>query len=79
MVQTADGTIYKSRTKVLLEFFRRSRDRWKQKCGAAKARAKKAENNLRWLQQSRNDWKGRAQQAEAELQRLREEQKMALP
>ena len=41
MFQTADGTTYKSRRKVLLEFFRRSRDQWKDKCRQAKAALKK--------------------------------------
>lgn len=75
MVQMADGTTYKTRTKVLMQFFRRSRDGWKQKCFAAKAALKKFKNRSRWLETSRDNWKARARELEAELQCLREEQK----
>ena len=76
MVHTADGTTYKSRLKVLMEFFRRSRDGWKRKCIDAKAALKKFQNRSRWLETSRDDWKARARELEVELQWLREEQKM---
>lgn len=79
MVQTADGTTYKSRIKVLMEFFRRSRDGWKRKCIEAKAALKKAQNRNRWLQSSRDHWKSRARELDAELRRLREEQKAIRP
>ena len=75
MLQTADGTTYKSRIRVLMEFFRRSRDGWKQKCIAAKVALKKANNRNRWLETSRDKWKARARELEAQLQCLREEQK----
>lgn len=75
MFQTADGTAYKSRLKVLMEFFRRSRDGWKQKCLEAKAALKKSNNRSRWLETSRDNWKARVRELESELQELREEQK----
>lgn len=75
MFQTADGTTYKSRLKVLMEFFRSSRDRWKDKCIAAKAALKKANNRSRWLETSRDQWKARASELEAQLQSFCEEQK----
>jgi hypothetical protein len=75
MLQTADGTTYKSRPKLLLEFFRRSRDQWKDKCQAAKAALKNAHNRCRWLETSRDQWKERARQLAAEVDRLREAQK----
>ena len=75
MLQTADGITYKSRTKVLADFFRRSRDGWKRKCKAAKAELKKANNRSQWLQTSRDNWKARAEESEAQLQALREAQK----
>ncbi len=78
MVRTADGTMYKSRLKVLMEFFRRSRDGWKQKCTDAKAALKKAHNLNRWLATSRDEWKAAARELKAELQCLREEQKTTL-
>jgi len=75
MLQTADGTTYKSRLKVLVEFFRRSRDGWKRKCKETKAALKKASNRARWLETSRDKWKARAAELEGQLQALREEQK----
>lgn len=75
MLQTADGTAYKSRPKLLLEFFRRSRNQWKAKCQAAKAALKNARNRGRWMETSRDQWKERAQQLQAELDQLREEKK----
>lgn len=75
MLQTADGTTYKSRPKLLLEFFRRSRDQWKDKCKASKAALKSAHNRCRWLETSRDQWKERARQLQAEVDRLRAEQK----
>ncbi len=75
MLKTADGTTYKSRLKVLMEFFRRSRDQWKEKCLAAKAALKKANNLIRWLETSRDTWKAKAKELEAEVRQLREEQK----
>ena len=75
MVQMADGTTYKSRTKTLMEFFRRSRDGWKQKCFIAKAALKKFKNRSQWMATSRDYWKERARELESQLQCLREKQK----
>jgi hypothetical protein len=79
MIQTADGTVYKTRAKVLLEFFRRSRDQWKRKCMDVRVALKKADNRNRWLQTSRDKWKARARELDAELCRLRDEQKASVP
>jgi hypothetical protein len=75
MFQTTDGTTYRSRVKVLADFFRRSRDGWKRKCIDAKAALKNANNRCRWLETSRDNWKARAKDLEAQLQALREEEK----
>jgi hypothetical protein len=75
MLQTAEGTTYKSRIKVLADFFRRSRDGWKRKCIEAKVALKRANNRSRWLETSRDKWKARATELEARLEALREEQK----
>lgn len=75
MFQTADGTTYKSRLRVLMEFFRRSRNQWKDKCRQSKAALKKANHRSRWLETSRDQWKARASELESQLQALREEQK----
>lgn len=82
MWMTTDGTTYKSRPKVLLEFFRRSRDNWKRKCQETKAALKLAKNQNRAVQESRAKWRAQAKELEAELRRVREgveEQKMTPP
>lgn len=79
MIQTADGTTYKTRIKVLMEFFKRSRDGWKRKCIDAKAALKKSYNLNRWLETSRDNWKTRAKELEVEVRRLREEKKTRHP
>ena len=82
MWMTTDGTTYKSRPRVLLEFFRRSRDNWKRKCQEAKASLKLAKNQNRAVQESRAKWRAEAKELEAELRRMREEveeQKMTSP
>ena len=66
---------YKCRPKVLMTFFRESRDQWKQKCVEAKSRLKKSVNLVNWMRTSRDGWKARAKQLEAEVRQLREEQK----
>lgn len=76
MLQAADGTVYKSRLKVLVAFFRRSRDKWKQKCKDVRAELKKANNRSRWLETNRDKWKAKARELEAVLCTLRQEQKM---
>lgn len=67
MLKMADGKTYKSRLKVLVGFFRRSRDQWKEKCLAAKATLKKANNLIRWLETSRDSWKAKAKELEAQV------------
>lgn len=74
-----EGTTYKSRPKVLLSFFKRSRDGWKRKCRKAKAQLKLANNQNRAVEKSRTRWKSRAKELEAELEQVRrelDEQKM---
>ena len=82
MWKATDGTTYKSRPRVLLAFFKRSRDNWKRKAQEAKAALKLAKNQNRAVQQSRAKWKTQAKDLEAELRRVREEleeQKATLP
>lgn len=76
MLKMADGKTYKSRLKVLVGFFRRSRDQWKEKCLAAKATLKKANNLIRWLETSRDSWKAKAKELEDQVRQLREEKKI---
>jgi hypothetical protein len=81
METVVEGTAYKSRPKLLLSFFKRSRDGWKRKCKKAKEQLKLAKNQNRAVEKSRARWKTRAKELEAEVEQLRhelEEQK-ALP
>ncbi len=75
MLRMADGTTYKSRLKVLMVFFRRSRGQWKEKCLSAKAALKKANNLIQWLRTSRDTWRTQAKELDAQLRQLREEKK----
>ena len=53
MQTTIQGVTYKSRSKLLLGFFKRSRDNWKRKCKQAKAELKLAKNQNRAVEKSR--------------------------
>lgn len=68
-----EGMTYKSRPKLLLDFFKRSRDNWKRKCKQTKAELKLAKNQNRAVQKSRASWKTRAKELEAKVQRLQRE------
>ncbi len=77
MSQVIDGEGYKCRSKVLASFFKKSRDRWKQRCHETKRVLKRVTNRAVWLETSRDEWKGYARQLEEEVRRLRGEQKEA--
>lgn len=79
MFQSTDGTTYKSRIKVLADFFKRSRDKWKRKCIESKAKLKKANNRGRWLQSSRDHWKARAAELQTQLDAADQQQKTSAP
>jgi len=64
---------YKSPIHKLLRFFERSRDRWKAKCQAAKARVKRLQSHTAKLLGSRQRWKELAQQRAREIEELRRE------
>ena len=53
MQTTILGVTYKSRSKLLSDFFKRSRDNWKEKCKQAKAELKLAKNQNRAVEKSR--------------------------
>ena len=61
---------YKSPQRKLVKFFEKSRDGWKAKCREAKRTVKRLKNRIRFLQQSKGEWKNRAQNLECEIQRL---------
>ena len=66
-----EETNYKSRPKLLLRFFVRSRNNWKRKCRQAKAELKLAKNQNRAVQKSRAHWKALSKELRAELQQTR--------
>lgn len=73
MQTVVDGRTYKSRPRVLLDFFRRSRDAWKRKCKQAKEELKLLKNQNRAVEKSRACWRTQTKELEAEVQRLRNE------
>ncbi len=75
-------TDYKSRPKLLLRFFVKSRNNWKRRCREAKAELKLAKNQNRAVQKSRAQWKALSKQLQIELQEARrqlEEEKTGAP
>lgn len=73
MQMSIQGSTYKSRPKVLLGFFKRSRDEWKRKCKETKAQMKLVKNQNRAVEKSRDSWKTRVKELESEVQRLQRE------
>ena len=73
MQTTIQGSTYKSRPKVLLGFFKRSRDKWKQKCRETKAHLKLVKNQNRAVEKSRDSWRTRVKELESEVQHLQRE------
>jgi uncharacterized coiled-coil DUF342 family protein len=68
---------YRSPLNKLVRFFEKSRDGWKEKCQAAKRKAKTLLNHVATLKKSRNHWKAQARQHRDEVQRLRLELEQA--
>ena len=54
----------------LVVFFRKSRDRWKEKCQEAKRLCKKLSNQLRAVESSRQQWRELAQQYQSQVKEL---------
>ena len=70
--------LYKSPVRKLVAFFEGSRDGWKQKHRAAKAKCKKLTNQVRAVEKSRQQWREQAEKHEqraGELARELEELK----
>ncbi len=65
----------RSPKRILVRFFRRSRDRWKEKYKAAKLELKKRGNEVADVRKSRQAWRGKAEESEAEVRRLGEQVK----
>lgn len=62
---------YKSPVRKLAEFFERSRDAWKRKYQDVKRQLRGSEHQRRAVEQSRRQWRQRAEAAEAELKTLK--------
>lgn len=67
---------FKSPLRLLVRFFRKSQQKWKQKALERRAKLKSLEHKVRDLDSSRTSWKNKAQQLEADKkdleQRLRQ-------
>jgi hypothetical protein len=61
---------YKSPRRKLVKFFEKSRNQWKTKCIDAKARVKKLNHRLRYLEANKEAWKRKAIALEKELARI---------
>ena len=77
MLASKDVDQYTSPRKKLLQFFVRSRDRWRAKCLEAKARCKLRGNQVRAVERSREQWRTLAEQREQRIAEL--EQELAEP
>jgi predicted nuclease with TOPRIM domain len=68
--QSNDKT-YKSPLRKLARFFEQSRDRWKAKSHEGKAKVKRLQNRVRFLERSKADLKSQVKALEAEVVRLK--------
>lgn len=66
MEATTGHKSYSSPKHKLLNFFERSRDKWKAKCLEATATIKALKNRIRFLERSKQEWKEKAREREAE-------------
>ena len=57
----------------LVRWLEKSRDRWKEKCQAAKVELKRVQNMVRDVRKSRDAWRVRAAQAEHNAQELQQQ------
>lgn len=73
METTVNGTVYKSRPGLLLQFFERSRGNWKRRCKQAKAELKLTKNQNRAVEKSRERWRTRVKELEVEMEQLQAE------
>jgi uncharacterized protein YlxW (UPF0749 family) len=71
MDATVNQKEYKSPIRKLAAFFKKSRDRWKDKHIGAKADVKRLKNKVRFLVKSKNDLKQRLKVFEYEMNQLR--------
>ncbi len=66
----AEKTAYRSPQRKLVVFFEKSRNQWKTNCLEAKSTLRRIKNRAKWLEQSRDQWKARAQALAHRVQEL---------
>jgi hypothetical protein len=64
---------FKSPVYKLVEFFKRSRDGWKEKAAVRAYKIKLLSNRIKFLERSRDTWKEHAQDAESRCKSLHRE------
>jgi len=64
---------FRSPMRKLVRFFRKSRDRWKEKCQRAKAESKLLGNQVRAVEKSRARWKQRFREQQKQMKELQRE------
>lgn len=67
-MSSTESLSYRSPVVKLLRFFRRSRDRWKDKCKTAKRENKSLKTRLAKMKESRDRWKAEARGMRETLQ-----------
>lgn len=72
------GEEYKSPVRKLIPFFKNSRDKWKEKCIAAKYQVKLLRNRLRQMEKRDAGLKQKVNTLERELQKFRDKEQKLL-
>jgi septal ring factor EnvC (AmiA/AmiB activator) len=70
--RTGKDDRFKSPVRLLLNFFLKSRDRWRDKAIQRRTKIKNLEHKMRDIDDSRANWKSKAEQSEADQQALQE-------
>ncbi len=66
---------YKSPKRMLVRFFEKSRNKWKDKCKKAEYQIKLLRNKIRYMEKNKTVFKNRVKGPEAELQQMRDNEK----
>ena len=72
-VKSDDVSTLKSPRRILVRFFRRSRDNWKRKYMGLKTEIKRFKNQAADARRSREQWRTQAENSQAEVRRLQAE------
>jgi len=67
---TAPARVFRSPNRILVRFFRKSRDQWKQKHQALQEEMKRLTNQVADVRRSRERWRQKAEAAEGAVKRL---------